>query len=815
MKKLASIILSVALLLSLCSVGFTALAEGTGPFSGGTGTAEDPYQIKTVDDLKKLNDLSNNTATAAEYLAKHYKLMANLELNANSKDYAKWGDAAPAYAWVAIGQLSNATLTGTFDGNGMTIKGLYSNAGNGKGFLWQMGEGAVIKNLTIANSYIMGGKYIFGIAGIMNGGTIDGCTVKDTILRATGGDYCAGIAGWLLGENLVIRNCVSSATILQERGNKTAGIAACSKNVTIENCANLGTVNGLKFVGGIVGEMDVNTVIKNCYNLGEITANERLGGLAGYFKAAGGTIENAFNAGKVTQKEGQTATSVGAVVGQVPEGNMVNSNTIKNVYIDKNVAGTQKAIGDDLDDQTKNINALETAKMQGLNAVANMKLDTKIWLVTKTYPAFGNGEFAFAGGDGSAEKPFEIATADQLKRFAELSNNVASGALFLSLNYKLTADIELNANSKDYAKWGDTAPAYAWVAIGQLSNATLTGTFDGNGMTIKGLYSNAGNGKGFLWQMGEGAVIKNLTIANSYIMGGKYIFGIAGIMNGGTIDGCTVKDTILRATGGDYCAGIAGWLLGENLVIRNCVSSATILQERGNKTAGIAACSKNVTIENCANLGTVNGLKFVGGIVGEMDANTVIKNCYNLGEITANERLGGLVGYFKVAGGTVENAFSAGKVTQKEGQTATSVGAAIGQLPEGNMVNSNTIKNVYINKDIAGTRKAIGDDLDDQTKNITALETAKMQGMDAVKTMKLDEKIFTAQEKDYPVFAYTLSKPADDGGNNGGSQTPGNNGGNQNMPESPRTGEVFPIALFAVLLCSVAAVVISRKRAHN
>ena len=94
----------------------------------------------------------------------------------------------------------------------------------------------------------------------------------------------------------------------------------------------------------------------------------------------------------------------------------------------------------------------------------------------------GSVATAFAGGNGSAASPYQIANAAQLAYF---SSYVNSNATARTKSYILTADITLNEG--DAATWGETAPANAFTPVGSWSGA-FGGTFDGNGKTISGLY---------------------------------------------------------------------------------------------------------------------------------------------------------------------------------------------------------------------------------------------------------------------------------------------------------------------------------------
>lgn len=96
---------------------------------------------------------------------------------------------------------------------------------------------------------------------------------------------------------------------------------------------------------------------------------------------------------------------------------------------------------------------------------------------------------SYAGGDGSAEHPFEIATAEQLALLAHRTNDGENGENVL--HYVLTADIDLLClRDGDTLSWTpiglgpstseDDRPIHGW--------RYFQGVFDGKGHTISNLY---------------------------------------------------------------------------------------------------------------------------------------------------------------------------------------------------------------------------------------------------------------------------------------------------------------------------------------
>ena len=104
-----------------------------------------------------------------------------------------------------------------------------------------------------------------------------------------------------------------------------------------------------------------------------------------------------------------------------------------------------------------------------------------------------------------------IGTAAELYGFAEVVNNGNAEA-----NGKLTADIIVNENVLDANGNANTGDFVQWISIGNDDqNTTYSGTFDGQGHTVSGLYvSGSGWRIGFIGEVSGSAVVKNLGIAS-------------------------------------------------------------------------------------------------------------------------------------------------------------------------------------------------------------------------------------------------------------------------------------------------------------
>ena len=253
------------------------------------------------------------------------------------------------------------------------------------------------------------------------------------------------------------------------------------------------------------------------------------------------------------------------------------------------------------------------------------------------------------GGGQSAEDPYQIESADQLRQLSQYVNdgNDCSGKYF-----KLAQDIDLE--KKD------------WVPIGKDNEHQFKGIFDGNNFTVSGLYIGVSKivPVGLFGDIGEGGTVKNLGVSGS-VTGEYYVGGIAG-RNYGTIENChnaadvdgkgtsvyaggiagyddhgTVKDCYnVGEIQGDKAGGIMGLSSG---TVTNCYNTGKI---QGDDVGGIAGWNYTCTVTNCYNTGAVVGTGSygdIGGIVGMLGSGGV-KNCYNTGNISGEDDIGGIVG---------------------------------------------------------------------------------------------------------------------------------------------------------------------------
>ncbi len=274
---------------------------------------------------------------------------------------------------------------------------------------------------------------------------------------------------------------------------------------------------------------------------------------------------------------------------------------------------------------------------------------------------YANGEEAFEPTDGA----YRISTKEQLELFRDLVNGVndyegkgdpnACAVLLNDITYNtgvLTSGGELNP----------AARLDVWMPIGYHVSGDdcieYNGVFDGGGHTVTGIALAADEVTvcGFFGTLGEKAVVKDLTVASSYIEAPDKVGAIAG-ENNGTISRCHSTSNLIIATNAEHGGG--GIVGADNGVVFGCTSSSNVFvtSSEGNTAyaGGISAFSVG-TLELCSNSGNVSGDGASGGISGKAYA---AKNCHNSGEVTGITVTGGILGYSEW---NIENCLSYGSI---------------------------------------------------------------------------------------------------------------------------------------------------------
>ncbi|MBR4975015.1 MAG: hypothetical protein IKY60_05455, partial [Bacteroidales bacterium] len=409
----------------------------------------DNYEITSVEGLESMIEGVNN----GEWADEDFVLSSDIDLSTLTKS------AAIVSNWVPMGS-EDKPFTGTFDGNGHTIRNLTiveTEAKEGKAFIGFFGyaKDATIKNVTFENVYLNiacldidhSQGHIGAVAGSLEGtSTIENVTVKGDIkveatVTANGASRVAVVAGGNSSGNVTMKNvCVEAneGSYLNANNNVGALAGQLQGTAVFEDCSSNIDVTGTKFfAGGLIGIAAGDQTFTNCHTTGNITITAgregrnhdqyRVGGIAGGW-ADGATkvctLDNCSYTGKISGKnsDGSVANPLD-YAGYVGRGYTLNGCQGSKVIIDG----------------VEYVQAFDTAAEAG-----------KYYI------------------DG-------VLTINSVADFKLIANKVNNGTnYFEGKTIKLGADIDLNNEE--------------WIPIGSATkDHGFMGNFDGNNKTIKNL----------------------------------------------------------------------------------------------------------------------------------------------------------------------------------------------------------------------------------------------------------------------------------------------------------------------------------------
>ncbi|MHC1775527.1 MAG: beta strand repeat-containing protein [Lentimicrobium sp.] len=243
------------------------LSFATLTFSGplepeGTGTSEDPYQIANLNNLYWL--FESETAWDNDFIQ-----TGNIGATRTSLKNTDNG-------WIPIGN-ETTPFTGSYDGNGFTIDGLFINQPGAYYYLGLFGNvsGATIANLGVINVDITGGYCVGALVGSSSFSNINNCFSSGNL---TGNDWIGSLVGTIYYSSL--SNCFSTANI--EGVNYVGGLVGVNEGIsTISNSYSKGSVTGISYIGGLVGTANLSS-IESCYSTGPVNGSSETGGLVGF-----------------------------------------------------------------------------------------------------------------------------------------------------------------------------------------------------------------------------------------------------------------------------------------------------------------------------------------------------------------------------------------------------------------------------------------------------------------------------------------------------------------------------------------------------
>lgn len=690
-------------------------------------------------------------------------------------------------------------FTGTLDGNGVTISGLYVNHPDLAAVGLFGGLEGSVSDLTFDDSYVSGQYFVGTLAGLA-GGEVGSTTI--TNIAVTEGSMVTAVAplefgfpvlgaGGLVGvSNTNISHSSSAANV--DGFFVVGGLLGTNFGGSISASYATGDVSGVVGVGGFIGYNEAGD-ISDSYARGSVTGYEAVGGFAG---ENGASLSKVYSTGAVTVY----ASTGGGLVG----GND-DAATVDNSFWDAdaqgeaaesldNGAGTPKTMAQMKDSAT----FTDTETSEGLDSAWNFD---DIWAID----SINNSGYPYlAWQTASTTVSYEIYTCRDLQAMA----NDPSG------NYTLMQDIACGPDAEDSAddttQWNSDGEGgyYGFVPVGYGNpfegdhTHVFTGTFNGNGHTISGLYINRPENSWFDHETGTGlfgvmlnASTTNLTLQDITVVGGDTTGGLAGLAESSTFDSVAVTGESTVTGTDDGIGGLIGAAMdGE---ISNSYAEATVTAPDAIEVGGLVGYSFD-DIQNSYATGAVTGTTEVGGLVGNNDG-ADIDASYAAGAVTGTTGLiGGFVGMNL---GHITNAYALGSVTGGTIDSGTGGFAGTNGAEEanGSITNAYSIGGVSYNSTGDNDQYAsgfVGENFDTIIASFWNIETgggvsgcgslsANCSGLTAVDTASLKDiatyttglgdatwnfadtwAIDSSNNSGYPYFAwqtFTVSDPFDGG----------------------------------------------------
>ena len=485
---------------------------------------------------------------------------------------------------ITMAGTANKPYAGTFDGQGHTLK-IDWNAGSVNDVApFGRVNGATIKNLRTEGSIRSDGYYLGGLIDEAAGGsnTVANCVSAVNITSSYTSDRCG--AGGLISfiytnTQVTITDCLVKGSInASGAGRKGMGGFVYSQNgtCTFNNCLYLGTNNAI--AGS--NTFTYNATINNCYYL---------------------NVCNVAQGDKVTEeqlKNGYVAHKLQGTREETVWGQVLGTDTVPQptAEVAKQVYEVKFTLNNEVK-ATRYANSGKTVSLPRAKELAGTDYNP-----LNTYTLTFADNFSAATtvtGDKTVavqmtyitKDYFAIASKDDWKEFCDL---VKGGQT--KLNAKMTANVDLGS---DITMAGTNAHNYS-------------GTFDGQGYTLKLNWDSGSNGYIAPFSVVEGATIRNLRTEGNIKSSYSHLSGL-----------------ILTVFG--------------KTTITNCVSDVNITSSKKSGSCAIAGMALSikygavVTFTDCIVKGKYNttlkeGSIFVSGFVTDHNGTSTFNNCIYLGD---------------------------------------------------------------------------------------------------------------------------------------------------------------------------------------
>lgn len=198
-------------------------------YSGGEGSASNPFVLKTRDDMLAL------AVTSGDWEPDCYFVMdADIEVG----------------AFAGIGS-KGSPFKAHFDGRGHELSGVVIDGSEVMGTatgVFNAIDGASVRNLAVSNADVKGTTFTGALVGLAISGSVSACYTSGSV---EGSSICTG---GLIGENVgaAVSDCYSTASVSNPGDYAVGGLVGKNKG-SVKNTFASGVVKGFDYAAGLIG----------------------------------------------------------------------------------------------------------------------------------------------------------------------------------------------------------------------------------------------------------------------------------------------------------------------------------------------------------------------------------------------------------------------------------------------------------------------------------------------------------------------------------------------------------------------------------
>lgn len=598
----------------------------------GVGSEDNPYYISNESQLFNIGN--------AFELDGYYSLVKDIKL---TKSHSPIGHTST----------DDYAFTGKFNGNLHTISNLTITDTDGKdnaGLFAIIGNSGSVTNLNLENVSITGNYETAGAVAGINYGTLNRITVANPSINVSKSYACGGLVGVSTASNDIsitptIKRCyvyTDNNSAIKSTDGVAGGLIGTANSTTIQACHTATIVESASFVGGLVGQFELDNSdahIYECYSISIVRGNSGfVGNLIGYIDLAGtASVEKSI-----------------ALLGNYYNAGL---NSFGGIGIDADSIATSNAYAVNGKSQ-KELKRKDTY-IYYIDSTGNEKYWDSMWyLEDGQYPVLSGGNQV--AGDINASSPSGDGDEDNPEIIVPTNPNTEGKIL---------------STKSDVVKY--------------LQTDDITGTY---------ILSNNIDMGGMVWTPVKFSGTLKSTNGNQYSISNFKIkstaknVGFFSVIKNASISSIGFENVTISS--GSSCAGIlAGIIQGNTTISDVCITNCSI--SNSSDYAGLIVgytSSSDIKIENCRTLssGISGNNSNAGGLVAYVGANTSITNCtIDVAVIKAVNKLGGFVA---INYGKISNLSFDGRLSSVGSSTQGYFGGGVG-------VNIGTTKDCHVSID--------------------------------------------------------------------------------------------------------------------